>query len=195
MAEDIIKAQNNIHNTEMLECFDDSGNIIEPVLRRLAHEEPLKYNHAVVNIWLINKKGEILCSRRNEALKGNPGKWQTYFGGHLKAGITFIENAKLELEEEIGLNVRHEDLCLLDKGYYEPSKHFYESYIYIFDKPLTDLNFNDGEIIDIKWYSIEDYWKERGLNENKWCNGLTEYTEKKIEEFIKNSPEFLKRIV
>ena len=29
MAEDVIQTQNNIHNTEMLECFDDEGEIIE----------------------------------------------------------------------------------------------------------------------------------------------------------------------
>lgn len=186
MAEDIVQIQNNIHNTEMLECFDDNGKIIEPVLRKLAHEEPLKYNHAVVNIWVINKNGEILCSKRSEGVKGNPGKWQTYFGGHLKAGITFIENAKIELEEEIGLNVEDKDLFLLDKGYYEPSKHFYESYIYVLNGSVLDLNFNDGEVTDIKWYSIEDYWKERNLNEDKWCNGLTEDAQKKIKEFINN---------
>ena len=104
----------------------------------------------------------------------------------MQAGKSFLENAQMELAEEIGLEVESEDLFLVDKGYYKPSRHFYESYIYVFERPLAELNFADGEITAVKWLDIPGYWKERKANDEKWCNGLNEGTQKKIEDFMKN---------
>jgi 8-oxo-dGTP pyrophosphatase MutT (NUDIX family) len=158
---------------ELLACFDEEGNSIESHTRQEAHHEPLKYWHAVVNVWLIDKAGRMLCSLRSKTLTGNPNKWQTYFGGHVKAGRTFKEAAITELEEEIGLNIDPAKLVFIKSGKWDPSKHFFKSYIYPFVSPIETLRFSDGEIVEVSWFSFDEYNLDRKNNPDKWCNGCS----------------------
>jgi len=171
-------------NDEMLECFDDQGNTTEPHTRQEVHAEPLRYWHAVVNVWLVNPKLQILCSKRSEALKGNPGKWQTYFGGHVKAGKTFKQALAMELDEEVGLQVQDSKLCLVSKGSDPKAKHFYESYAYVFEGSSADLKFNDGEITEVKWFTMEEYWEQKQLHPENWCNSCKPEDQEKIRQCL-----------
>ena len=171
---------------EVLECFDEQGNVIEPHTRKEVHTEPLKYWHGVVNIWIVNPKLQLLCSKRSETLTGNPGKWQTYFGGHVKAGKTFKQAAALELDEEVGLQIQDVKLCLIDRGKHESSKHFYESYAYLLENNTTSLKFNDGEITEVKWMDMEEYWEEKQLHPDSWCNSCGPENQEKIRNYIRS---------
>lgn len=171
---------------ESLACFDEEGNVIEPHTRKEVHKEPLKYWHAVVNIWLIDKTGRMVCSLRSKTLSGNPNKWQTYFGGHVKAGTTFKEAAVMELEEEVGLNIAPDKLFLIKAGKWEPSKHFFESYVYPFNDSLDMLKFNDGEIVQAGWFSFDEYNLDRQNNPDKWCNGCSPENQQLIKGWLKN---------
>lgn len=178
--------QNPEPNHEMLECFNEQGNTIEPYTRKEVHTEPLRYWHGVVNIWLVNQKLQLLCSKRSETLSGNPGKWQTYFGGHVKAGITFKQAAVLELDEEVGLQIKDSRLCLIEKGAQAPSRHFYESYAYLFEDNIIDLKFNDGEITEVKWIDMKKYWELKQLCPDSWCNSCDPEKQRKIQRCVKN---------
>jgi isopentenyldiphosphate isomerase len=165
---------------ELLSCFDESGKKIEPHTREEAHTTS-DYWHAVVNIWIIDHNGRLLCSKRSETLKGNPGKWQTYFGGHLKSELDFIKAAEMELDEEIGLQINPSQLYLIQKGKYEPSRHFYESYAYIVNPEISNyLKFNDGEITEIRWLLFAEYEKSRSENPGTWCNPCTAENQARI---------------
>ncbi len=169
-------------NDELLVCFDEQGSPIEPHTRREVHAEPLAFWHGVVNVWLIDHRGQLLCSKRSEALSGNPGKWQTYFGGHVKAGKTFQEAAVMELDEEVGLRTNPEKLYLIEKGKYEQSKHFFESYAYFFGGQTDNLKFNDGEITEVKWLDMDEYNLLRKSEPELWCNGCSPENQEKIKK-------------
>lgn len=173
-------------NNEMLECFDKQGIIVEPHTRKEVHAEPLRYWHGVANIWLVNPKLQILCSKRSKTLSGNPGKWQTYFGGHVKAGNTFKQTAILELDEEIGLQIEESKLCLIQKGENLSSLHFFESYAFLFEDNITDLKFNDGEITEIKWFDMKKYWELKQTHPDDWCNSCDPEKQKKIQQCVEN---------
>lgn len=179
--------QNSEPSAELLVCFDEQGNSIEPHMRQEVHQKPPAYWHAVVNIWLVNKKGEILCSLRAKTLSGNPDKWQTYFGGHVKAGATYKETAVAELEEEVGLKIDPNKLFFITSGTWEPSKHFSESYAYPFDEPLEALHFNDGEIVEVGWFSFKEYNQDKQENPERWCNGCSPENQKRIMKWLKES--------
>lgn len=176
--------QNPEPNDEMLECFDELGNIVKPRTRKEAHTEPLQYWHGVVNVWLVNSELQLLCSKRSKTLSGNPGKWQTYFGGHVKSGTTFKQAVGSELDEEVGLQVQDSKLCFINKGKNEPSKHFYESYSYLFEGDIEDLIFNDGEITEVKWIDMKEYWKEKQSYPENWCNSCSLENQKKIRQCV-----------
>lgn len=159
-------------DNELLLCFDEQGNAVVPQPRGIVHEKPYGIWHAITNIWVLNSKAEILCTRRASHVSGNPGKWQTYVGGHVKAGSDFSETARRELAEEIGLKVIQGDLKLVEKGRREDNMHAYESYAILFDGNLTGLSFSDSEISEAQWFSFKKYQKSRTENPNKWCNGM-----------------------
>lgn len=169
---------------ELLLCFDEQGNPIAPQPRGVVHEKPYRIWHAITNIWVLNNKGKILCTRRASHVSGNPGKWQTYVGGHVKADSTFSETARRELVEEIGLKISKDNLKLVEKGRREDNMHIYESYTVLFNGDLPQLNFSDGEVSEARWFSFEEYQKSKTENPDRWCNGMQPEQYKKARESL-----------
>ncbi len=170
---------------EMLQIFDEEGNRTDALPRAIANAEPRKHWCGVVNVWLVNAQGEVLCSKRADTLSGNPGKWQTYFGGHVKAGQSFVDAAISEMDEEVGVQIDPKKLFLVSKAARPQYLRHFESYAYPFDGEISALTFNDGEIVDSKWMSIPKYLKDRETNPDHWCNGISEESKASLEEWIR----------
>lgn len=90
----------------------------------------------------------------------------------------------MELDEEIGLRIDANKLHLIEKGKYEPSKHFFESYAYSFTGNASELKFNDGEITEVKWLNFDEYNLLRKSEPESWCNGCSLENQTKIKELI-----------
>lgn len=173
---------------ELLQVYDEAGNETEALPRSVVHEKPVKHWHGVVNVWLVNKSGDLMVSLRSKSVSGNPGKWQTYFGGHVPAGMSHLETAVKELEEEVGLKIDLMNLSLIDKGKFENEDHlhFYESYAYLFDGNPEDLIFTDGEIVEAKWMSMNEYELAHTEHPEEWCNACNEKNQELINEWLKS---------
>lgn len=169
---------------EQLQCFNENGNPSGAQLRTEVKAHPEKYYCGVANIWLVNDLGQLLVSKRSDWVSGNPGKWQTYFGGHVTADMSFKETAVKELEEEAGLNISKNDLFLVSKGKDEAHRRFFESYVLRFNGSPEDLSFTDDEIVDAKWMDMDTYWKDRGSNPDMWCNSCRPEQQTIIKEWI-----------
>lgn len=172
---------------ELLECFDDQGNVIEPQIRSIVHTEPLQHWHGVANIWIFDKQGKLLCSQRSSSCRDNPGKWQTYFGGHVKAGHTFEQTALLELQEEIGIDTSADRLQLVLKSPYQPAMHLFAGYILVLNEGERQFSFVDGEVADIRWLGLSEYRKEQSENPELWCNNISAEMETKIKEILQKN--------
>lgn len=174
-------------NEELLQVYDQQGNPIDSLPRSVVHQKPVSHWHGVANVWLVNKAGQLMVSKRSESVSGNPGKWQTYFGGHVPAGMSHRETATKELREEVGLDIVPDNLQLIDKGQFsnEDHLHFYESYAYLYDGTPADLNFNDGEISEVKWMDMDKYWQEITNQLEQWCNGCDKENQHRIKNWLK----------
>lgn len=171
---------------ELIKCFDENGNEIEPHTRAEIHSQPLKYWHGTTGIWVVNKNGQLLCSKRGENLTQAPGCWQSRFGGHVKSGQSFLQNAVAELDEEAGIQIQEKDLHAIGGlRKHEASKHFGQLYACLFTGLLEDLRFNDGEITQVKWMSMEDFWKEFNENNEHWVSGCSLEDQEKIKQWLK----------
>ena len=166
----------------MLACFDDNGNRIEPHTRGEVHAQPLQFWHAVTNIWVINSKGQIFCTHRSSINEGNPNKWQTYVGGHVKHEDDFKGAAIRELGEEIGLSLSDGNLVYVKKEKGEPWKHIGVMFAFFWDGNVEDINAQDGEIDGARWMSFDEYAKEKELHPEQWCNNIDK---ERYEEIIK----------
>lgn len=160
-------------NMEMLACFDDAGNRIKPRARKEIHGQPLQFWHAVVNIWVINSQEKILCTKRSIQNEGNPNKWQTYVGGHVKHGDSFEETAIKELNEELGLTPDDGRLIFFKKEKGEPWKHIVVMYVFFWNGKIEDVNMKDGEIDDARWMNFNEYIFEKDTHPEQWCNNIS----------------------
>lgn len=121
----------------------------------------------------MNSNGQILCTKRSEENEGNPGKWQTYLGGHVKADQGFLESAQAELFEEIGLQLPQTEYKLVASGKRVDVMHMYKMYAVLFKDELSSFNFTDGEIVETKWFTFNEYQKNKTNNPDNWCNNIT----------------------
>ncbi len=172
---------------EILKQFNESGQVIEPITRAEAKTRTEKPWLGVVNIFIVNKTGEFLATKRSTILSGNPGKWQTYCGGHLKTGQTWDEASAAELEEEIGLRIDSAHIHLIAEGKDEKWHKFFKTYVYFWNGAISDLAFNDGEITEARWMNFADYRNEQSAQPENWCNTCKPEREEQIKELLNST--------
>lgn len=66
--------------------------------------------HPTVHIWLYTATGKILIQQRGKNKATYPLLWDVSVAGHVGAGEDIITSALREVEEEIGLKIRKQDL-------------------------------------------------------------------------------------
>jgi len=169
---------------EMLQCFNEHGSPTDSLPRSVAKAKGHTCIYGISNVWLVNDAGQIMCSKRSESMAGNPGKWQTYFGGHVTAGLSFTQTAVKELAEEAGLEVTENDLYLVVEDKFDEDPRFFKSYAVRFNGLPSDLHFADGEITEAKWMDMNEYWKDKEANPDNWCNSCKPEQQAKIREWL-----------
>ncbi len=83
-------------NNDKVVLVDEDDNILGEVSRLEAHQNNL--NHRIAVVYLANEKGQILIQVRDD------GRLDHSSAGHVDPGESYIEAAKRELEEELGVN-------------------------------------------------------------------------------------------
>jgi mutator protein MutT len=109
----------------------------------------------ITHCWIINSNGEILLTQRSEKMERN-GKWEETHGA-IKTGETSIEGMKRELKEELGIDVKTEELKIIKT--YKTGNKIRDIYVIIKNIKIEDINFLDGEVKDCKYVTIEELKK------------------------------------
>lgn len=145
--------------------------------RSTVHAEMTDW-HRVTHIWVANNNNQILCQQRSLTKDKNPGKWQSFFGGHLEAGQTYEANAISELNEELGLHITADQLIPLYVKKSESQKHFAQVYLVKWQGDPGELRFNDGEVAQVKWYNLSDL--EQEISQGQFCNSMDD----KVKDYL-----------
>lgn len=168
---------------EILQCFDENKNPTDGKPRSVVKAKPNQYWYGIVCIWVVNNAGQILCSKRALHI-ANPGKWESYFGGHVVENQTFKQTAIKELKEEAGISAREEDLFLIEDVKKPEEKVFAERFALLYNDPTVNLIGTDGEVTEVRWMDIDDYWSEQEKYPNMWCNHCRPHHQKLIREWL-----------
>ena len=64
-------------------------------------------------ILIVNDKDQVLLQKRSADKDSFPGEYDISSAGHIPAGEGFVSSALRELEEELGITAREEDLHLI----------------------------------------------------------------------------------
>ena len=140
---------------ELIDIYDESNNLTGVrKMKSEAHKEGLW--HRNTHIWIYNPKGEILLQLRAKDKDLYPDMWDISAAGHVAAGEDPLTAGVREIEEEIGLNVKKEDLQFFKirkvMVVYKKIKNNEFNYIYLlkFDGDAKRLRLQDEEVQEIR---------------------------------------------
>ncbi|MBR4260764.1 MAG: NUDIX domain-containing protein [Clostridia bacterium] len=107
----------------------------------------------VVLVFIQNSDGKFLIQKRSERKNG---KYATT-GGHPKSGETSIQGIITEVKEEIGVDLKPEDLVLYYGGRSDSERVFWDDYYIKMDIPnIEKLKLQEEEVASVHWFSIDE---------------------------------------
>ena len=126
---------------------------------------PGEYHLAVI-VVIVNKKGQVLLTRRAAEKDLCPGWWENT-GGSVLAGETSLEAIRRELREETGLLARREELTLLLQENCRAGTHF-DIYALTWEGEPADIRFQPGETDAARWVPLRQ-WEQVAGTEGTLC--------------------------
>ena len=109
--------------------------------------------HLVVNVWLLDKNGRVLLTKRHPE-KHWGGFWECT-GGAVLAGENSLQGAIRETSEEIGLQLDAGSGILLQQQ--RRNNAFLDIWLFNSDVPAEALSLQPEEVVDAKWVDEDEY--------------------------------------
>jgi isopentenyl-diphosphate delta-isomerase type 1 len=145
----------------MFEIVDEHDRVIGQASRSECHGNPALI-HRVAHVHVCNRQGALLLQKRSLRKDIQPGRWDTSVGGHLEVGESYLQAARREMREELGLE--QHPLTFL---YYSKIRNAVESenvasYLVHAEGPLP---FCRDEIDEVRFWSAPEieYCLDRGV--------------------------------
>ena len=160
-------------NSERVDIYDENNQPLGLTKTR-AEVHQQGYWHRTVHLYLVNSKGEFLVHLRSPYKDQAPNCLDTRFGGHVTVGNDYLQTATKELQEEIGLVVQTTDLVLgkVYKHEGDKNKEYTQAYYYKYNGDISDLSFNDDEVVEVKWMPPDEIVKSMTDFPTKWAGKL-----------------------
>ncbi len=111
---------------------------------------PLGFYYITVVVFIENSKNEFLLQKR---VMAKDGKWATT-GGHPVSGESSLEGMVTELKEELGLDVKQNELTLFKS--IMTNDDFVDLYYLKRDIDISDIVLQKEEVDDVKWFTREE---------------------------------------
>lgn len=137
---------------EIIDLYDSKKQKLNKTMERSAGEPADGEFKLSVHTWILNSKGELLIQKRNENLKRNPGKW-AFTGGAVDTNESSLNGAKREVKEEIGIEVKDEEIEYLLS--FKREKGFVDVWLIKKDIAIEDLKLQDEEVSEARWVSLK----------------------------------------
>lgn len=88
---------------ELFEIVDENNIVCGIAPRKECHGNPALV-HRTAHVAVFSSSGDVLLQKRSAGKDIQPGRWDTAVGGHLAVGESYIDAARREMAEEIGLD-------------------------------------------------------------------------------------------
>ena len=149
---------------ELLDVVDNNNDLTgEIVEREIVHSKGLL--HREVGVIILNENQELLLEKRSLTKKQSPGKW-AICAGHIEAGDVPEKAIIREIKEEIGIDVKIDDLKFLDvfkrdKKFNNGQQNNTFIYIYVYrtNNKIEDYTIQIEELSEVKYFSKEEVEK------------------------------------
>lgn len=153
---------------EYFDIVDELGNPTgKTVERAVAHEKGLR--HRTSHVWIFRKKNgriQILLQKRCAQKDSFPGCYDISSAGHIPAGDDYRESALRELEEELGIQVKPEELhevgmhSIHEEGNFHHAKFVDNQVSKVFmlwlDWNEEEFRLQPEEVESVRWMDFEE---------------------------------------
>lgn len=139
-----------IMKEELLDLFDAKGNPTGVTIRR-GDEAPAGMYWAVVDVWIVNSRGELLLQQRDTIKPNWPGYWCESAGGAVTSGEEPDTAALRETQEELGFTPSFD--CGGKIFEFLGEKGLHHVYLFCQDVDPSSLTLQPGEVINAKYAS------------------------------------------
>lgn len=141
---------------EFWDIYDKNKKKVGRVAQRGVDELKEGEYHIVVTAIIMNSKNEILISKRAEYKKYGL-MWECN-GGSILAGETSLEGIIRELKEELGIEFTKKEAIFVKEVRRDKIPcNFKIRWLFRRDIEIEQITFPDGEAIEAKWVSIEEF--------------------------------------
>ena len=148
---------------ELWDIYDINKKKIGRTAERNVYQFKEGEYHIVVTGIIMNSKNEILISKRAKHKKF--GLMWECSGGSVLAGETSLEGIIRELKEELGIEFSKKEAIFLKEIRRDKiPPDFKDLWLFRKNVDLKDIIFPDGEVIDAKWVTMNEFIK---MYENK----------------------------
>ena len=134
---------------EFRDLYDKDKRVTGKTFKK-GEQVPKGYFYLIVIIIIKNSKGEYLIQKRVER-KG--GKW-ALTGGHPKAGESSLDGIRMEVLEELGVDIKNDTPVLFKTITH--NDQFFDLYYLEKDIGLNDIHIQKEEVDGVKWVWKED---------------------------------------
>lgn len=149
---------------EYLDIVDENDNVIWINTRKESYLN--KTTNRIISVWVFNSKWEILLQKRSKTCSFMPEAWSMSAGWHVSSWENYIEAAKKELYEELGIEA---ELDFIDKYYADrleinwnlnkdDKSHFCFHSVYktIYDWEFNFLREDNDEVDEIRFFDLSE---------------------------------------
>ena len=155
---------------ELIDILDSNGDPTgKTEMKSYAHRVGLY--HPTVHIWFYTNNGNLLMQQRSTIKDIYPLLWDVSVAGHIGAGEEIKNSAVREVAEEIGLNIKKEQLEKIGvfKSVQKPKENlidceFHHTFSCLLNSPLQDLKKQDSEVEALTLVSLDQFKKEILMN-------------------------------
>jgi isopentenyl-diphosphate delta-isomerase len=165
---------------EYLDLVDENDNVIGRKRRSEVYAKKLS-NFRVVNVFVVNAKGEIWIPRRTADKRVYPLCLDMSMGGHVESGETYEQTLKREMQEELNIDTDGIQINLL--GHLTPHEHDVSAYMNVYEIKMDEApDYNKNDFIEYFWLTPASILEKVNKGESAKSD-----LPKLVEIFYKNS--------
>ncbi|MCF7795355.1 NUDIX domain-containing protein [Patescibacteria group bacterium] len=146
---------------EYVDIYNSDGTYIgKKTTRDEAHKKG--FWHKSAHVWFINSNKELLIQKRSLLMDSHPGQWDISVAGHVSADEEVISSALREVQEEIGLKLKANDLFKIGELKQSSRREGYINneinvvYIVEMDLNINDLVMQAEEVSELKFIPYKE---------------------------------------
>lgn len=171
---------------ELVDHLSKSGKFISTIDKAVAHQ--LGLWHRSIHLWIVNDQQEILLQKRSANKKFYPNVYDCSVAGHVGAREETWITAIRESKEELGVDIKKEELELLftirERLCYNDidSREFVDVYLLRKNVKLSDLVYQKEEVSEAKYVPLKEFFSLIEAKDPSLFMHAEEY--EKLKEFF-----------